>query len=62
MVILFVKMSKIEIDFQRGKNKHFFNISGSEAVWVRKINESAKIRIFLTQLAKGKYTLKRRAV
>jgi hypothetical protein len=40
----------------------FFIIAGSEAIWVRKTNDSSKIRIFLTQLAKGKFVLKRRAV
>ncbi|CAB4059729.1 SUDS3 [Lepeophtheirus salmonis] len=35
---------------------------GNEAIWVRKSSENTKIRIYLPQLAKGKYLLKRRAV
>ncbi len=34
---------------------------GSEAIWVRKTMDNTKIRIYLTQLAKGKFVLKRRA-
>jgi Sin3 histone deacetylase corepressor complex component SDS3 len=35
---------------------------GTEAIWVRRTNDSTKMRIYLTQLTKGKYVLKRRAV
>lgn len=33
-----------------------------EAIWVRKLTDSTKSRIYLTQLTKGKFVLKRRAV
>ncbi len=36
--------------------------SGTEAIWVRKTQDSSKMRIYLTQLTKGKYVLKRRAM
>ena len=35
---------------------------GTEAIWVRRTSDSSKIRIYLTQLTKGKYVLKRRTV
>ena len=35
---------------------------GGDAIWVRKLNDNTKLRIYLSQLNKGKYTLKRRAV
>lgn len=35
---------------------------GSEAVWVRKCEDSSKVRIYLSQLNKGKFSLQRRAV
>ena len=35
---------------------------GSESIWVRKLNDNSKMRIYLSQLTKGKYILRRRAV
>ena len=35
---------------------------GSESIWVRKLSDNSKLRIYLSQLTKGKYILKRRAV
>ena len=35
---------------------------GSESIWVRKLNDSGKLKIYLKELTKGKYILKRRAV
>ena len=35
---------------------------GGEAIWVRNNANGTKMRIYLSQLAKGKYILKRRAV
>ena len=36
---------------------------GTEAIWVRRTSDNTqKIRIYLTQLTKGKFILKRRAV
>merc|ERR1712001_142974 len=35
---------------------------GMEAIWVRRTSDSTKMRIYLTQLTKGKYVLKRRTV
>ena len=35
---------------------------GSEAIWVRKTTDNTKVRIYLSQLSKGKFILKRRAV
>ncbi len=34
---------------------------GSDAIWVRKNADNAKVRIYLSQLAKGKFVIKRRA-
>lgn len=35
---------------------------GSEAIWVRRSDDNTKVRFYLTQLNKGKFSLKRRAV
>ena len=35
---------------------------GTEAIWVRRTSDSSKMRIYLTQLTKGKFVLKRRNV
>ena len=35
---------------------------GSESIWIRKLNDSGKLKIYLKELTKGKYILKRRAV
>lgn len=39
------------------------NISaiGSEAIWVKKTSDSGKVRIFISQLSRGKVSIKRRA-
>merc|ERR1719219_132492 len=34
---------------------------GTEAIWVRRSEDSSKVSIYLTQLNKGRFTLKRRA-
>lgn len=34
---------------------------GNEVVWVKKVNDSSKVKINMAQLAKGKVTIKRRA-
>ena len=53
----------IQLESSKGeKFPAMISAIGSESVWVRKLNDNSKIRIYLTQLSKGKYTLKRRAV
>lgn len=53
----------VQVDGKNGeKFPAMISAIGSEAIWVRKTNDSSKIRIYLTQLSKGKYFLKRRAV
>lgn len=53
----------VQVDAKNGdKFPAMISAIGSEAIWVRRTNDSSKIRIYLTQLAKGKYLLNRRAV
>ena len=47
-----------------GKNDSYgatISAIGSEAIWVRRTEDSAKVSLHLSQLNKGKFTLKRRA-
>ena len=59
--------------FRRGQSVHIesktgekfpamISAIGNEAIWVRRTADSSKMRIYLTQLTKGKFVLKRRAV
>ena len=53
------------IQLESSKSEKFpamISAIGSESIWVRKLNDNGKLRIYLTQLTKGKYILKRRAV
>jgi hypothetical protein len=40
----------------------FLFFQGSDAIWVRRGTDGFKLRIYASQLAKGSYFLKRRAV
>ena len=47
-----------------GKNESYgatISAIGSEAIWVRRTEDSSKVSIYLSQLNKGKFILKRRA-
>lgn len=53
----------IQVEQKNGDNfSGVISAIGTEALWVRRNSDSSKMRIFLTQLTKGKITLKRRAV
>ncbi|KYQ58600.1 Sin3 histone deacetylase corepressor complex component SDS3 [Trachymyrmex zeteki] len=44
-------------------NRFAANISaiGTEAIWVKKVTDSSKVRIYISQLSRGKISIKRRA-
>ncbi|KAI0227575.1 Sin3 histone deacetylase corepressor complex component SDS3 [Lamellibrachia satsuma] len=44
-----------------GKVAAVISAIGTMEVWLRKTSDNSKLRIYITQLQKGKYTLKRRA-
>lgn len=53
------------IQLESSKSEKFpamISAIGSESIMVRKLNDSGKLKIYLSQLTKGKYIIKRRAV
>ena len=58
----FKRGQSIQVEKSGEKFAGLISAIGTEAIWVRRTSDSTKIRIYLTQLSKGKYVLKRRAV
>ena len=47
--------------YEREKFPATISAIGTDSMWVRKNGDNTKIRIYVSQLVKGRYTLKRRA-
>ena len=59
----FRRGQSVQVESKNGeKFPAMISAIGNEAIWVRRNGESSKMRIYLTQLTKGKFILKRRAV
>lgn len=59
----FRRGQSIQVEQKSGENfPAMISAIGTEAIWVRRNSDATKMRIYLTQLTKGKITLKRRAV
>lgn len=59
----FRRGQNVTVDSKEGPSyEAVISAIGSEAIWVRKVGDNAKVRMYVTQLVKGKFSLKRRAV
>jgi len=59
----FRRGQNVSVDSKEGPSyEAVISAIGSEAIWVRKVADNAKVRMYVTQLVKGKFALKRRAV
>lgn len=58
----FRRGQSVQVESKTEKFPAMISAIGNEAIWVRRTSDSTKVRIYLTQLTKGKFILKRRAV